>query len=143
MTRPVSPTEIRCKDGRVFSVERMGGGITVFADFRDPAVDATGLGRFQTFHEPGDGSAEHTGMPVEIVRAYAKAHGGVAEAGAEAVALLKALPSRPALPAAEPAPAPEQPAPAVEEAAAPRPFPGSPGGRAAPGRGCARGTGST
>lgn len=129
MTRPISPTEIRCKDGRVFSVQRLGGGITVHADFRDPAVVASGLGRFPTFHEPGDGSAEHTGMPVEILRAYAKAHGGVAEAGAEALALLKGLSSA----AAEPAPAPEQPAPAVEEAAPGRPFLlGSRGGRGGP-----------
>jgi hypothetical protein len=134
VTTPIRPTQIRCKDGKIFSVQRLGGGITVHADFRDPAVVASGLGRYMTFHEPGDGSAEHTGMPVEIVRAYAKAHGGVAEAGAEALALLKKLPSEAA------APAPEQPAPAVEEAAPGRPFllgepwwPGGPRPRLCPG----------
>jgi len=89
--RPIEPNAVLCKDGRMFSVRRGGRGIILDADFRDPAVVSSGLGRFTVFHEPGDGSAEHGGMPVEIVRAYARAHGGVAEAGEQALSLLKEL----------------------------------------------------
>lgn len=106
MTRPLSPTDIRCKDGVVFTVDRKCGSITVFATFRDDLRTSSGLARYDTFHEPGDARAEHTGMPVEIVRAYAKAHGGVAEAGPQALALLKELPSQTApVPDPEPPPA--------------------------------------
>lgn len=110
MTRPIDPTEVLCKDGRIFSVDRKGGRVTVYASFRDRiAVDA-GLARFTTFHEPGDACAEHAGMPVEIVREYARLHGGVAQAGEQALALLKELAGE--APAAE-APATDSPAKAV------------------------------
>ncbi|MCJ2078773.1 hypothetical protein MKK68_24550 [Methylobacterium sp. E-016] len=87
------PTTVSCKDGSTFLVTGSPGHVVLFATFRDKAVVSTGLGRFQTFHEPGDLRAEHKGMPVEVVRAYAKAHGGVDHAGEEALALLKSLPS--------------------------------------------------
>lgn len=120
MTFPLKPADVRCKDGTRFIVTGTPGHVVVFATFRDKAVIECGLGRYHTFHEPGDLRAEHQGMPVEIVRAYAKAHGGVAEAGEKALALLKTLPSQ-----AEPvmgAPTDSQP-PAVEEAAPEAPLP--------------------
>lgn len=108
MTRPIDPTAILCKDGRSFSVDRKCGRVTVFASFRDRlAVDA-GLARFTTFHEPGDACAEHAGMPVEVVREYARLHGGVAQAGEQAIALLKELAGETAAPP-EPAPVAEAP----------------------------------
>ncbi len=110
MTPPLAPTDVLCKDGRLFSVDRKCGQITVFASFRDRiAVDA-GLARFTTFHEPGDACAEHAGMPVEVVREYARLHGGVAQAGEQALALLKELAGE--AQAAEPAPT-DSPAKAV------------------------------
>ncbi|QRE76836.1 hypothetical protein [Methylobacterium aquaticum] len=132
---PLRPNSIRCKDGHVFSVgpegchDCPGARVVVYANFRDAMRQSSGLARFEIFHEPGDASAEHAGMPVEIVRAYARAHGGVAEAGALALEFLKRLPSATsdpaptpeAPPAPEPAPVSEA-APAVEEAAF-RPFP--------------------
>ncbi len=123
MTRAVRPTEIRLRDNVYVTVSQNQGSetVTLYAppNHRDPKIDASGLGPHQSWFEPGDGSAEYKGMPVEAVRAYCRLHGGVAEAGEMALALLKKLPSA----AAEPVPAPEQPsAPAVEEAAAPRPF---------------------
>jgi hypothetical protein len=60
----------------------LGGGIARFVECH-VAAKATIL----TFHEPGDPTAEHRGMPVEIVRVYTKIHGGVASAGVEAVDL--------------------------------------------------------
>lgn len=129
MTRPISPTDILCKDGKLFSVAMKCGAITVFATFRDDLRAASGLARFSTFHEPGDTCAEHTGMPVEIVRAYAKAHGGVAEVGAEALALLKSLPSQADPPMG--APATDSHARAVE--AAPEAPLSEDGGAASPG----------
>ena len=124
MTRAVRSTEIRLRDNVYISVSKDPGSDTVMfyapPRHRDPKIDTSGLGPHQSWFEPGDGSAEYKGMPVEAVRAYCRLHGGVAEAGEMALALLKKLPSG----AAEPALAPEQPtAPAVEEAAAPRPFP--------------------
>ncbi len=102
MTRPIDPTEVLCKDGRIFSVDRKGGRVTVYASFRDRiAVDA-GLAKFTTFHEPGDACAEHAGMPVEIVREYARLHGGVAQAGEQALALLKELAGEADAPTAPP-----------------------------------------
>lgn len=98
MTRTIDPTEVLCKDGGSFSVSRKGGRIAIFASFRDRlAVDA-GLARYTTFHEPGDACAEHTGMPVEVVREYARLHGGVAQAGEQALALLKELAGETATP---------------------------------------------
>ncbi len=135
MSMPLKPNAVRCKDGTVFSVgpegcrDRPGARVVVHASFRDAMRQSSGLAQFEIFHEPGDASAEHAGMPVEIVRAYARAHGGVAEAGPEALAFLKRLASA----AAEtPAPIPEAPpepetAPIPEttvggEEAASRPF---------------------
>lgn len=93
---------ILCSDGVRFRVyERPPGRILVDAGFRDRATDASGLGAYQTTQKPGDLTATHEGMPVEVVRAYAKAHGGVAEAGDTALALLKRLPTAAALAEAE------------------------------------------
>lgn len=89
---------IICKDGVRFRVyEKPPGRILVDAGFRDRATDTSGLGAYQTIHVAGELSATHEGMPVEVVRAYARAHGSVAEAGATALALLQRLPTAAAL----------------------------------------------
>jgi hypothetical protein len=91
---PIDPNRIACKDGVVFFVkERATGAIVVSALREDPVSLSCGLARFQTARA-GERHAEHQGMPVEAVRAYAMGHGGVAEGGAVAIALLKRLPSR-------------------------------------------------
>lgn len=126
MSTSLKSTDVRCKDGVIFSVgpegcrNSPGAQVVVYAPLRDPAVAASGLAKFETFHEPGDARAEHAGMTIEVVRAYARLHGGVAEAGPEALEFLKRLPSA----EVEPAPVPEAP-PAVEEAAA-HPFVSAP-----------------
>ncbi len=112
--------QVILRSGQAFSVAGAPGNVTLYVDFRDRHADACGLSRFMTFHEPGDGTAEHQGMPVEVVRAYTKIHGGVAQAGSEALALLKSIPSAEAPPAAAP-PAPEATT-GGEEAARGRPF---------------------
>jgi hypothetical protein len=95
---PIEPNTIQCRDGVLFRVyERRPDRILVDAGFRDRATDASGLGAYQTAHKPGDLTATHEGMPVEVVRSYAKAHGGVAEAGATALALFQRLPTAAAL----------------------------------------------
>ncbi len=145
MSTPLKPNAIRCKDSTVFSVgpegcrDRPGARIVVYASFRDAMRQSSGLARFEIFHEPGDASAEHAGMPVEIVRAYARLHGGVAEAGEKALEFLKRLPSAADTPAPIPEAQPEpEAAPIPEttvgggEAASPLPFPQGRPGRPAP-----------
>lgn len=89
---------IICRDGVRFRVyERPPGRILVDAGFRDRCTDTSGLGAYQTIHVAGSLTATHEGMPVEVVREYAKAHGGVEEAGATALALLQRLPTAAAL----------------------------------------------
>lgn len=117
--RTARPNEVILRSGQGFSVAGTPGSVTLHASFRDKHASACGLSRYMTFHEPGDGTAEHQGMPVEIVRAYTKIHGGVAQAGAEALALLKSLPSAEAPPAGPSIP---EAVPGGEEAAPPRPF---------------------
>lgn len=141
MTTP-DPHKISCRDGIAFYVRERHGRIIVEAGWRDRVLQASELARYQAGRDPGELSARFEGMPVETVRAYAKAHGGVSEAGERALALLKRLPSAAAA-ANEPAPVPEAPPapeptpvseaePAVEEAAPGRPFPEGRPGRPAP-----------
>lgn len=115
----IRPDALVLKSGVHISVSRSrpAASITLYAppSHRDPHVPASGLAAFQTWFEPGDGNAEFTGMPVEIVRAFCKLHGGVAQAGEEALVLLKALPSQPDPVMGAPA--------AVGEAAAETPLP--------------------
>lgn len=91
---PIEPNRIACKDGVTFFVKERATGAIVLSALRDDSVSqACGLWRYRTAHRPGELYAEHQGMPVERVRAYALGHGGVAEGGPVAVALLKRLPS--------------------------------------------------
>jgi hypothetical protein len=138
VTRAVRSTEIRLRDNVYISVSKDPGSDTVMfyapPRHRDPKIDTSGLGPHQSWFEPGDGSAEYKGMPVEAVRAYCRLHGGVAEAGEMALALLKKLPSG----AAEPAPLPSSPLPRRSRRPLRRALfrsGGSPGGRAARGPG--------
>jgi hypothetical protein len=118
--RSPRPDEVILRSGQAFTVAGAPGNVTLRASLRDKYISDCGLGRYMTFHEPGDPTAEHRGMPVEIVRVYTKIHGGVASAGVEALALLKTLPSAEApLPDAPPAPEAVQ---GGGEAARGRPF---------------------
>lgn len=117
------------KSGVHLSVSRRrpGSAITLYGppSHRDPHVPASGLAPFQTWFEPGDGNAEFSGMPVEVVRSFCKLHGGVAQAGQEALALLKMLPSQ-----ADPvmgAPVTDSRPPTVEEVAPESPLPSARG----------------
>jgi len=90
----IEPNRIACKDGTTFFVRERATGAIVLSALRDDSVSqACGLWRYRTAHRPGELYAEHQNMPVERVRAYALGHGGVAEGGPVAVALLKRLPS--------------------------------------------------
>lgn len=103
------PTRISCRDGTVFFVKERATGAIVVTALREDAVSLScGLAHFQTARS-GERHAEHKRMPVEVVRAYAIGHGGVAEPGPVAIALLKKLPSRNAQGAKEVAPAPSFP----------------------------------
>lgn len=91
----VEPNRIACRDGVVFFVKERATGVIVVTAPREDAVSVScGLSRYRIPARAGEPYAEHQGMPVEAVRAYAMGHGGVAEPGAVAVALLKKLPSR-------------------------------------------------
>lgn len=112
-------THIRLRDGTLMAVHAPGPRMIVVSAPEDEVATECGLGRYRTDRSGSGMWAFHQGMPVEVVRAYCRGHGGVERAGATALDLLKRLPSRPA--AAETAPAPETPAP-TSEVASPRPF---------------------
>ena len=89
---PIDPHRIACRDGVVFFVRERATGTIVVSALHDDAVSLScGLSRYRAPHRPGEAYAEHTRMPVERVRAYAIGHGGVAEGGPVAIALLKKL----------------------------------------------------
>lgn len=90
----IEPNRIACRDGVVFYVRERATGAIVLSALRDDSVSqACGLWRYRTAHRDGELYAEHENMPVEVARAYALGHGGVAEGGPVAIALLKRLPS--------------------------------------------------
>lgn len=121
MTALDRATDIRLKDGTTISVHTPGGGVVIVTTPVDEAAAATGLSAYRSAPVGSSGQGMHAGMPVEIVRAYCRAHGGVAEAGETALALLKSLPSQ-----ADPvmgAPATVSLPPALVEAAPISPLP--------------------
>ncbi len=131
---PLSPINLRCKDGAVISIldplRRLDPsqeeetfivdpGVRMRAVPEDPAVEASGLARYWRSHDRREGNdALYACVPVAMVRAFIRLHGGFAEAGEEALAELKRAGE-----AEKAAPAPKQPAPVVEEAALGSPFP--------------------
>ena len=120
MTAIDHATDIRLKDGTTISVHSPAGGSVIVTTPVDEAVEATGLAAYRSAPVGSNGRGMHEGMPVEIVRAYCRAHGGVAEAGETALALLKTLPS-----SADPvmgAPVTDSPAPALVEAVSESPL---------------------
>lgn len=130
-------THIRLRDGTLMAVHAPGPRMIVVSAPEDEIAAECGLARYRTDRSNGAMWAFHKGMPVEVVRAYCRGHGGVERAGATALDLLKRLPAAPA--AAEAAPAPEA-SPAAPEVASPRPFltgepwwPGGPRPRLCPG----------
>lgn len=120
MTALDRATDIRLKDGTIFSVHSPGGGRVIVATPIDEAVEATGLAAYRSEPVGSSGLGMHTGMPVEIVRSYCRAHGGVAEIGETAQRLLRTLPSAADPPMGEPTDSQVQ---AVEEAAPESPLP--------------------
>ncbi|MBI1689548.1 hypothetical protein [Methylorubrum sp. DB1722] len=134
MTRlPLAPHHLRCRDGRIISIldptRRLDPnvedeayivdpGVRLRAVPEDPAVEASGLARYWRHHNRREGNdALYAGVPVEVVRAFIRAHGGFAEAGEEALAEMKRAGE-----AEKPAPAPAEPSPSsAPEASAPAP----------------------
>ncbi|QDI79008.1 hypothetical protein E8E01_00360 [Methylorubrum populi] len=116
MSPPLKPSAVLCKDSHRFAVETSCGALVVTAPAGDPALEQTGLSRYADATQARPGVLRHTGVPVEVVRELIRLHGGFAEAGPDALAALKDA-GRPSVPEA---------APAVEEAADPRPFPEKP-----------------
>ncbi|ARO53971.1 hypothetical protein B2G69_07275 [Methylorubrum zatmanii] len=113
-------TNLLLRDGTLIAVHAPCPRLISVAAPEDEIATETGLARYRTECAGKSLWAIHQGMPIEIVRAYCRGHGGVERAGATALDLLKRLPSAPA--EAEPAPAPEA-EPAAPEVASPRPFP--------------------
>ncbi len=97
-------TDIRLKDGTIISVHTPGGGLVIVSTPPDDAAEATGLAAYRSAPIGTSTMATHSGMPVEVVRAYCRAHGGVAEIGETAQRLLRTLPSEADPVMGEPAP---------------------------------------
>lgn len=116
-------TNLLLRDGTLMAVHAPGPRLVVVSAPEDEIAMETGLTRYRKERAEGGMWAQHEGMPIEVVRAYCRGHGGVERAGATALDLLKRLPSAPAAtePAPTPAPAPEATTPAPE-VASPRPF---------------------
>lgn len=109
-------THIRLRDGTLMAVHAPGPRLIIVSAPEDEIAMETGLARYRRERAEGAMWALHEGMPVEVVRAYCRGHGGVERAGETALALLKRLPSAPA---PEPATNPEVSAPAPEVASLP------------------------
>lgn len=140
MTRlPIRSEHLRCKDGALISilppfrrldtsqegeVDIVDPPVRLRAVPEDPAVQASGLAAYWRHHNRREGDdAEYSRVPVAIVRAFVRLHGGVAEAGEEALAELKRAAT---LEQADPvmgAPVTDSPAQAAEEAAPAAPLP--------------------
>lgn len=108
----IQPNHVLCKDGTRFSVGDAQGrnAGTIFLPAHDKKAAEAGLAPFDSFYEPGDASAEYRGMPVALIRAYCRLHGGVAEIGPRAKAALQALSDREAQALADmPPPPPDDP----------------------------------
>lgn len=125
MTRlPIGPHHIRCVDGRWLSIltpprrwERHADEedytqeppVRLRAVPDDPAVEESGMSRYWHSHNRREGiDALYAQVPVGIVRAFIRLHGGIDEIGADALAELKRAA------ALEQAGAPPEPAPAAE-----------------------------
>lgn len=106
MTRlPIGPEHIRCVDGRWISIltpprqlDRTAGEETYIHEPpvrlrtvpEDPAVKDSGLSAYWHSHNRREGDdAEYARVPVGIVRALIRLHGGIDEIGDEALAELK------------------------------------------------------
>ena len=125
MTRlPIGPHHVRCADGRWISIltpPRRWDRHADEDDFtqeppvrlravpEDPAVEASGMSRYWHSHNRREGiDALYAQVPVGIVRAFIRLHGGIDEIGADALAELQRAA------ALEQAGAPPEPAPAAE-----------------------------
>ncbi|MBE7197156.1 MAG: hypothetical protein INR70_05050 [Parafilimonas terrae] len=125
MTRiPIDPHHIRCVDGRWISIltpprrwERHADEddytqeppVRLRAVPEDPAVEASGMSRYWHSHNRREGDdAEYAQVPVGIVRAFIRLHGGIDEIGPDALAELQRAA------ALEQAGDPPKPAPAAE-----------------------------
>jgi hypothetical protein len=118
VTNALKPAAVACRDGTRFAVESVGGALVVTTPAADPARETAGLAPFEAAVQVRAGVFRHNAVPIDVVRAFIRAHGGYADAGPEALAALQSA-GRPAEPA---------PAPAAEdvqgggEAAPDRPF---------------------
>lgn len=133
---PLRSHDLLCKDGTRISIldptRRLDPnaedeafivdpGVRMRAVPEDPAVEASGLARYWRHHDRREGNdALYAGVPVSVVRSFIRLHGGFDEAGEEALAELKRAGEM------EKAAPVHEASPAVEEAAAPRPFLGEP-----------------
>lgn len=124
MESEIEPVEVKLRNGVTFRVHATGPRLTIVTAPDDEHARAAGLSAYRT-GPAADGYALHAGMPVEIVRAYCRVHGGVAQIGATAQRLLQALPSQADPPMGAPATdsharaveaAPEAPLPAARAA---------------------------
>lgn|GEM_PF-2802418 len=102
---PIRSEHLRCKDGTLISIlppfrrldtsregeeEIVDPPVRLRAVPEDPAVQASGLAAYWRSHSRREGSdAEYSRVPVAVVRVFVRLHGGVAEAGEEALAELK------------------------------------------------------
>lgn len=95
MTEPLKPAAVACKDGTRFAVESRGGVLTVTTAATDPARVPAGLAPFEAAVQVRAGVFRHDAVPIDVVRALIRAHGGYDAAGPDALAALQSA-SRPA-----------------------------------------------
>ena len=90
MTDPLKPAAVACRDGVRFAVESLDGTLVVMTPLVDPLRETAGLAPFEAARQSRVGVQRHDAVPIDVVRSYIRAHGGYADAGAEALEALKA-----------------------------------------------------
>lgn len=90
MSDPLKPAAILCKDGARFAVESVGGALIVTTPATDPAREQVGLAPYEAAVQVRAGVLRHDGVPLDVVRAFIRAHDGFEAAGPEALETLRA-----------------------------------------------------
>ncbi|MEE8629668.1 MULTISPECIES: hypothetical protein [Methylobacterium] len=89
MSRHPKPNSVLCRDGTGLRVERLDGALAVYALARDGLRREAGLDAYESVGGEIGLEARHVGVPVDVVRAYVRAHHGVAAIHPFALALLR------------------------------------------------------
>lgn len=89
MPRHPKPNCVVCRDGVGLRVESRDGALAVFALARDGLRSKAGLADYESAGQESGLEARHEGVPVEVVRAYVRAHHGVEAIHPVALAILK------------------------------------------------------